>query len=93
MKYRRYYQKGNKYKFVLNDEQFQELVSAVGFEKALEKDNASIELIPETKEEAKQMFNKSCDNVLKNIRFYLDNLDKIPTFHVNIQEIFPNKAK
>jgi hypothetical protein len=93
LKFRRYYPKGSKHKFVINDEQFKTLVDTYGQEEALERDNASLELIPESKQEMKEAFFNSCDNVLKNTGFYLNNLDKIPTFGVNISEIFPKKKK
>ena len=88
MNYRRYYPKGSKKTFVINDEQFNKMVKDLGFERAVDKDNADIELIPEDDKEQIDMFFKSCDNVLRYTRFYMDNLDKIPTFRVNYALIY-----
>jgi hypothetical protein len=88
MMYRRYYPRGSKPKFVLSDEQFEKLVQVFGFESALEKDSASIDLIPETKEEAIQLMNEGCERVLTNTRWYLDNLDKVPTFKLKYMDFY-----
>jgi len=86
--YLRYYPKGSKHKFVLSEEQFDEMVKTMGLEEAMERDNACIRLIPETDEEALRMFNESCERVIANPRFYLDNLDIIPTFSMRYRILY-----
>lgn len=93
MKYKRFYPPKSKNKFVWSDEQFKEMVAIYGMDTAVEMDTAYIQLVPETVEEHKQLFNDSCERVLLNTRFYLDNLDKIPTFNVSITKVFPEMIK
>ncbi len=93
MKYRRYYPKGSHHKYVQSDEQFEETIKQIGFDEAVERDNAQMEIIPESDEEMKQMFFDSCDRVQRNPSFYLDNLDKIPTFTAQISKIYPVMKK
>ena len=88
MNYRRYYPKGSKKFYVLSDEQFNKMVDDLGFEHAIERDNACIELIPETKEEMLNLFFSSCEKVIANTRWYLDNLDKVPTFTIKYGEFY-----
>lgn len=89
MKYRRYYPKGSKRKYVNSQEEFEQMVETYGFEAAVELDNAEIELKPETDEEHRELLFVSCERVLNNTRFYLDHLDIVPTFKVNIKKTFP----
>ena len=89
MKYRRYYSKGSQQKFVNSDEEFEKMVDTLGFETAVELDNANIEIIPETDEEHKELFFESCDRVLRDTRFYLDHLDIVPTFVIKVKKVYP----
>lgn len=89
MKYRRYYSRGSNHKYVNSEEQFEKMVGVYGFEAAVELDNANIEIVPETNEEHIKLFNDSCERVMNNTRFYLDNLDKVATFVINIKKIHP----
>lgn len=93
MNYRRYYPKGSKRKYVLNDEQFDELVKLHGFETAVDMDNACIDLVPENDEEALALFNNSCRRVLDNTKFYLEHLDKIPTFSFKYSILYEKMDK
>jgi len=88
MMYRRYYPKGSKPRYVLSDEQFEKLVQVHGFELALEKDTACVEVITESSEEAIQLMNEGCDRIINNTRWYLDNLDKIPTFKMRYTDFY-----
>lgn len=88
MNYRRYYPRGSKKAYVLSDEQFDKMVKDLGFEAAVEKDNAQIELVPESVDEALTFFHESCENVIRNTRFYLENLDKIPTFKLRYTDLY-----
>ena len=88
---RRFYKAGTKYKRTYTNEYIQNLIEQVGEEEALKIDNATYALVLETKEEEKSWFFDCCSRVLRNTRWYLDNLDDIPTFRVHIKDIFPEK--
>ncbi len=88
---KRFYKAGMKYKRTYTDEYIQKLIEQVGEEEALRIDNATYALVLETKEEEKSWFFDGCNRVLRNTRWYLDNLDDLPTFRVHIKEIFPEK--
>lgn len=89
MHFRRYYPRGTKYKYVLSDQQFEDLVKKNGLDYAMVRDNAYYEIQFDSIEEQKQMLIDCCDDIIQNTRFYLDNLDKIPEFKVNYRQVFP----
>lgn len=93
MRIRRYYKKGIPYRYTISDKFLETLKSEYGEMRAAHIDNASYELILESEEEEKQWFNDCCYRVLANVRWYLDNLDKLPTFTVKWRRIFPKKIK
>jgi uncharacterized protein YdiU (UPF0061 family) len=90
---RRYYKMGQKYKRTYTDEYVDEMKEKLGDEEASNIDNAEYEIVLESLEEQKSWFFDGCRRVMENPRWYLDNLDKIPTFRVKITEIFPEKTK
>jgi hypothetical protein len=93
MKVRRYYRKGVEYKYTWSDEYFERMLSEKGEKEAFRIDNASYEIILESEEEEREWFFDCLQDVLGNTRWYLDNLDRIPTFKVNIKRIFPEMIK
>lgn len=84
MKFRRYYLKGVKYERTLSPEYFDELVSLYGVEYAIEQDTAEYELFFEDREEYDDYLQDSYLKVMNNIRWYLDNLDKVPVFETKL---------
>lgn len=88
MKIRRYYPRGSKHKYVISDEQFDMMIEKHGAMKALAIDNAQFEIIPDNANEAFEMFNDCCDRVVKDTSFYMENLDKIPTFKIKYTDIY-----
>lgn len=91
MKIRRYYKKGIKYKYTISDEFYQKLILEKGQEVADKIDNADKEIVLQSPEEEISWFNDCCNRVRARPRWYLDNLDWLPTFTVNITDIFPHK--
>ena len=85
--------KGVEYKYTWSDEYFQRMIREKGEKEALRIDNANYEIILESDEEERSWFFDSCNRVLENTRWYLDNLDRIPTFRVNIKKLFPKIIK
>lgn len=95
MKFRRYYDPKKEYDRYIFPElnQFDEYLTAMtakGYsqEDAVNIDNAEYEILLDEEEQANWFFD-SIDRVLQNPRWYLDNLDYIPTFVVDIKKIFP----
>lgn len=88
MKLRRYYPRGSKQKYVISDAQFDDVVERCGPKVALERDNASFEIIPDDIDEAYELFNDCCNRVIENPKFYLENLDKIPTFKIRYRDLY-----
>ena len=80
---RRYYPKGNTYNKTLSNEYFNQLVEENGLDFALYQDNANYEIIFESKKERKEYIKHSYEKVMANPRWYLDNLDKLPTFSIH----------
>ena len=93
MKIRRYYKKGIKYKYTIGDKYLSELIDKYGEEKAARIDNARYEILLESTKEEKSWLDDCCSRILQNTRWYLDNLDKIPTFSVKWKGLFPKKKK
>jgi len=79
---RRYYPKGNKYNKTLSNDYFNNLVETRGLDFALYQDNANYEIIFESKKERKEYIKSSYERVMANPRWYLDNLEKLPTFSI-----------
>lgn len=90
MQYRRYYPKGSKHNYVISNEQYADMIKKHGEDYAMSHDNASFEIFPETDEEAKELYFQSCQRVIDNPSFYLENLDKIPTFRVRLRKMHQN---
>ena len=90
---RRYYKKGFPYKYTINKKYLKKLREEKGEEEASRIDNASYEIILTTKEEQRKWFFECLYRVRCNPRFYLDNLDLLCEFKVNIRDIFSNKTK
>lgn len=80
---RRYYKKDGLYGKTISDEYFASLVLDRGLDYALKRDNAEYEIVFENKGEANYFLNKSLSRIRLNTRYYLDNLDKLPTFSIN----------
>jgi len=93
MMIRRYYRKGVKYNYTICNDYLQKLIGERGQDEASRLDNASYEIILQSKEEQLDWFNDCLRRVIKNPRYYLDNLENIPTFKVRIKEIFPTNHK
>jgi len=93
MKIRRYYKRGQKYPYTISETFLKELTDTKGSERADYIDNASYEIILENIEEEKDWFNDCCIRIINNPRYYLDNLDKLPTFRVAYSRIFDEKPK
>jgi hypothetical protein len=91
MRIRRYYKKGCKYKYTISDEYLNVIALEKGLDQAGKIDNANYELILDNDEEMRDWFFDCLNRVIENPRFYLDNLDYLPTFRVRIQEIFPKR--
>ena len=92
---RRYYRRGQKYDYTISDEYLEELKNNVDYpeERIMKIDNASYDIVLQTPEEEYEWFMDSCNRVLANTRWYLDNVDKVATFRVNYSRIFPEKIK
>ena len=90
---RRYYKKDYPYKYTIGEEYLKKLVEEKGEEEANRIDNASYEIILNTKEEQRKWFFECLYRVRCNPRYYLDNLDNLYEFKVNIKDIFDNKTK
>ncbi len=91
MHIRRYYKKGRDYNYTINEKFLQEMKDKMGEERANHIDNASYEIILDTVEEEKQWFNDCCLRVIENPRYYLDNLDSLPTFKVAFSRVFDDE--
>ena len=92
MKIRRYYKKGQKFKYTISDEYYEQLVKERGITEANRIDNASKEIILESIEEEHSWFQDCLHRVYNNPRWYLDNLDYLPTFSVD-SEVLHSKTK
>jgi len=90
---RRYYKKGMKYKYTVTEAYLFELIDTLGESEASKIDNASYEIILESPEEEKAWFFECLERVRRSTRWYLENLDAIPTFKVNMSKIFPKMRK
>tara|TARA_Y100000310_G_C20694785_1_gene824824 strand:- start:3433 stop:3717 length:285 start_codon:yes stop_codon:yes gene_type:complete len=93
MRLRRYYKKGVKYKYTISEKYLSYLIERYGDEKAARIDNASFEIILESIEEEKAWLEDCCARIIANTRWYLDNLDKLPTFTIHKKALFPKKIK
>ncbi len=91
MRLRRYYMKGVKYPYTINDSYLKKLVIEKGEVEAALIDNANYEIILESEEEEKKWFFECLQRVQNNTRYYLNNIDKLPVFKVHIRKIFPKK--
>ena len=69
------------------------MIEEKGEEVAIRMDNASYDIVLESDEEERSWFFDSCNRVLNDTRWYLDNIDKIPTFRINYSKIFPRIIK
>ena len=76
---RRYYPRGVELTKTFTDDYFNSLVIKYGIEKALLYDNASYEIIFETDEERDEYVTKSYERVYANPRWYIENIENIPT--------------
>lgn len=88
MRVRRYYKKGVSYPYTVSEEYLVELVELKGEEEAARIDNASYELILDTEEEELSWFYECCARVYANPRWYLDNIEFLPTFRVKKGNIY-----
>ncbi len=77
---RRYYKKGEKYNNTISEEFFEKMVANNGLSFAMKKDNAYYEIVFENEKERDKFVNQTYENVIKNPRFYLDNLDSLPVY-------------
>ena len=91
MRIRRYYKKGVSYNYTISEDFLKKINVELGVGRASKIDNASYELILDSEEEERAWFNDSCNRVIANTRWYLDNLDYLPTFRVNLTRLFPIK--
>lgn len=96
MKYRRYYDKRNRARHhwfpELHDiDDYLAAMERLGYdqEQAMSIDTASYEIILDD-DEATGWFFDCLRRVHDDPGWYLDNLDSIPTFRVDIMKIFPN---
>lgn len=80
------------YPYTISEEYLAKLIVEKGYEHAENIDNASFELILDEDEQASWFFD-CLRRVYDNPRYYLDNLDFLTTFKVNITEIFPDKKR
>lgn len=90
---RRFYRCGFKYNRTYTDEYIKDLIEKLGEEEAMNIDNAEYAIVLENPEEERIWFFESCQRVLDNTRWYLDNLENVPTFKVNVKNIFPEKKR
>lgn len=88
MKFRRYYLKGVSYDRVMSEEQFNEIVRNEGIDVAMMQDNAHYDIKFDSDEEMIDYYNDSCLRLINNMRWYLDNLDKVPTFEVEKRKVY-----
>lgn len=101
MKIRRYYNKNVKYERkyypkIHDMEEFSKRISSerlVSEEDVMLFDNAEHTIELESEEEEATWFFDCLDRVYRDPRWYLDNLDKLPTFKVRIEKIFPEPIK
>ena len=93
MRLRRYYKKGLKYRYTISEDYLKKLQEKKGKEEANRIDNASYEIILDTKEEQRKWFFECLYRVRCNPRYYLDNLDSLYEFKVRIKDIFDKKTK
>jgi hypothetical protein len=91
MRIRRYYKKGVNYNYTISEEFLKKMTTDLGKEKTNKLDNASYELILDNEEEERAWFYDCCNRVINNPRWYLDNLDYLPTFRVKYKQLFPEK--
>ncbi len=89
---RRYYKKGLRYPYTVNDAYKEVLIEKYGELRADKIDNADYEIILEGIEEEAQWFHDCCKRVMANTRWYLDNLDKLATFSIHTKEVCPFKT-
>jgi len=89
MRIRRYYRRGEAYKYTISDVYYDKLIKKYGIDKASMIDNASYDIILDNDEEEKNWFFDCLSRVQSNTRWYLDNLDYLPTFKISIKKIFP----
>jgi len=82
MRLRRYYKKGMKYPYTISEEYLAKLINTKGLEQANKIDNASYELILESDEEQVSWFTDCLIRVIKDPRYYLDNLNNLYEFKV-----------
>ena len=75
---RRFYRKGIELPHTFSDLYFEHLVQEKGLDEALWIDNAQYELVFQDRKERNEYFFNSCQRVINNPRYYLDNLDNIP---------------
>jgi hypothetical protein len=78
---RRYYPRGSKFKRSYTNDFFAKMVADNGIEFALRVDNASYEIIFESRKEQKEYLQECYNRVLADVRWYLDRLDELPTFN------------
>jgi hypothetical protein len=76
---KRYYRKKSKHNRTITDEFFALLIEQKGLPTAIDMDNASYDILFESKEERETYVDNSYKRVLANISYYLDNLEVIPT--------------
>lgn len=93
MKFRRYYLKGASYDRVMSEEQFQALISSHGLEYAMEEDTAHYDIKFDSDEEMIEYFNESCLRVMNDTKWYLNNLDKVPTFDIRNSKVFKGRDR
>lgn len=85
MRIRRYYKRGTSYPYTYSEEYLAKVVEEKGEIEAARLDNASYEIILETIEEEENWFNECLARVYENPRWYLDNIDFLPTFKVHAE--------
>ena len=93
MRIRRYYRRGSKPKYTISEEYYKILVRKYGVDRASVIDNANYAIILESDEEEKSWYFDCLSRVLSNPRWYLDNIEFLPTFKVNIKKIFPKISR
>lgn len=88
MKFRRYYLRGVSYDRVMSDKQFEEIKDRDGIDVAMMQDNAHYDIKFDNDNEMIEYFNDSCLRIMNDTRWYLDNLDKVPTFQVEKRKVY-----
>ena len=86
---RRYYPKGYKYDKTYTDDYFEHMINEYGIDVVMEIDNANYEIIFENEDEKVKYISHSYERVLKDIRYYLDNLRDIPV--ISSKTVFDGK--